>query len=110
MPDVSVYTLLTKNFVEITLSHTISKINTFLDFMQNFKMATKMMKKEFLAKSATSLCIYPVCQIFFKIALSSTVFQDKCILAFNAEIQDGHQKWLENNIWQNLADASADTL
>ena len=30
-----------KNLVEIALSHTVSKINAFLHFVQKFKMATK---------------------------------------------------------------------
>ena len=37
----SVYTLGVKNFVEIALSRTISKINMFLYFMQKFKIAIK---------------------------------------------------------------------
>ena len=39
--DDSVYTLRVKNFVEIALSHTISKINLFLHFTQKLKMAAK---------------------------------------------------------------------
>ena len=35
------YTSQAKNFVKITLSHTISEINAFLRFTQKFKMATK---------------------------------------------------------------------
>ena len=34
-------TLGVNNFVEIALSHTVSKINVFLRFTQKFKMATK---------------------------------------------------------------------
>ena len=34
-------TLPLKNFVKITLSHTVSKINAFLRFTQKFKMAAK---------------------------------------------------------------------
>ena len=49
-------------------------------------------------------------KIFVKIALSRTVFRDKCIFAFYVEIQNGHQKWRENNFWPKLAAESADTL
>ena len=37
-------------------------------------------------------------------------FGDKCVFAFYAEIQDGRQKWQENNISQNLPEDCADTL
>ena len=40
-PVDSADTLWVKNFVEIALSHSVSKINMFLRFMQKFKMATK---------------------------------------------------------------------
>ena len=39
--DDSVNNLGVKNFTEIALSHTVSKINEFLHFMQKFKMATR---------------------------------------------------------------------
>ena len=29
-------------------------------------------------------------------------FRDKHIFAFYAEIQDGHQKWWENDFWEQL--------
>ena len=37
-----------KNFMEITLSRSISKINRFLHFMEKFKMAAKSGRKQFL--------------------------------------------------------------
>ena len=37
-------------------------------------------------------------------------FQDKCIFAFYAEIQDGHQKWQESDFWEKLPVESTDTL
>ena len=37
-------------------------------------------------------------------------FRDKYIFAFYADIQDGCQKWQENNFWKNLPDDSVCTL
>ena len=37
-------------------------------------------------------------------------FLDKCIFAFNVEIQDGHQKWRESDFWQTVVDDSMYTL
>ena len=37
-------------------------------------------------------------------------FQDKQVFVFNAEIQDGCQKWQENNFWEKSEVDSADTL
>ena len=34
---------------------------------------------------------------FVEIALSRSVTEILCVFAFNAEIQDGHQKWREND-------------
>ena len=50
-PVDSADTLRVKNFVEIAPSHTVSEINTFLHFMQKFKMATKNGGKTILGKS-----------------------------------------------------------
>ena len=41
---------------------------------------------------------------------SSHCFQNKRIFTFYAEIQDGRQKWRENDFGENLAVDSADTL
>ena len=41
LPEDSVDTPGLKNFAEIVLPHTISKINGFMHFTQTFKMATK---------------------------------------------------------------------
>ena len=37
-------------------------------------------------------------------------FRDKCVFAFYAEIQDGHQNWRETDFWQNLTDEYVYTL
>ena len=40
------------------------------------------------------------------------LFADECVFffAFNAEIQDGHQKWRENKFWEKSPVDSADIL
>ena len=50
-PVGSAYALQIQNFVEIALSHTISKINVLLHFTQNFKMASKSGGKAIFVKS-----------------------------------------------------------
>ena len=50
-PVDSADTLWIKNFVEIALSHSISKINTFFCFTQKFKMAAKSGGKTIFAKT-----------------------------------------------------------
>ena len=37
------------------------------------------------------------------------LLKDKCMFAFYVEIQDGHQKWRENDFWEKSPDNSADT-
>ena len=44
---------------------------------------------------------------FMEIALSQHCFRDKCVFVFYTEIQDGRQKWRENNLWQKVTDDSA---
>ena len=53
-----------KNFVEIALSPSISKINRCLRFTQKFKMAAKSGGKTFLRKVASRLRSYPSGQKF----------------------------------------------
>ena len=49
--NLPVDTLWVKNFVEIALAHSVSKINVFLSFTQKFNMATKSGGKMILAKT-----------------------------------------------------------
>ena len=37
-------------------------------------------------------------------------FRDKHVFVFYAEIQDGHQKWLENDFWEKLQVECPNTL
>ena len=67
----SAYTPGVKNFVEITISHSVSEINAFFGFTQKFKMATKMAGKQFYEKIARRLCGYSGvknCSIFHTIS------------------------------------------
>ena len=61
----------------------------FLPFTQKFKMAAKMAGKQFLGNvgvhSADTLCVKNFVEWVF---------------VFYAEIQDGRQKWRENNFWE----------
>ena len=56
-----------------------------------------MAGKRFLQKVANRLCRHPVGQKFRRNRSISLRYRDKNVLAFNAEIQDGRQKWQEND-------------
>ena len=98
-----------KNFVEITLSCSVSMINMFLHFTQKFKMAAKMAKNDFWKKQSDA-CQYPGGKKFCRNRSISHNFQDKCIFAFYTEFQDDCQKWRENDFLNKLADNSTETL
>ena len=68
------------------------------------------MGKQFLRKVASRLCIYPVGEKFPRNCSISLCFRDKHGFVFNAEIQDGHQKWRENDFCKKLPVDSIDTL
>ena len=63
----------------------------FFLFYANSRWPPKVAGKRFLGKVASRLCRY---------YCISPCFQDKCVLAFYAEIQDGRQKWRENVVLQ----------
>ena len=69
-----------------------------------------MAGKRFVGKAASSLSRYPVGQKFCRNHSISLHFRDKHYFAFYAEIQDGRQKWRENDLWKKLLVASAGTL
>ena len=64
-----------------SLSCTISKINAFLSFIKKFKMAAKIVGKQWQITLSIS-CLPKICSI-------SHSFQYKCIFAVYTEIQDG---------------------
>ena len=59
---------------------------------------------------ASKLCGFPAGQNFRQNCSIALRFRDKRVFAFNAEIQDGHQKWRENDFCKKWAVDSADTL
>ena len=77
-------------------------------------MAAKSLLAEstgnFLRKDASRLCRYPAGQKFCQNCSISPRFRDKRVFAIKAEIQDGHQKWRENDFWEKSPVDSANTL
>ena len=69
-----------------------------------------MADKRFLQKVASRLHRHPVGQNFHQKRSTSLRYRDKRVFAFNAEIQDGRQKWRENDVYEKLPVDSADTL
>ena len=69
-----------------------------LRFTQKFKMAGKNVGKAIFQKITSRLCRYPASQKFRQNCSISNGFPAKCVFAFYAEIQDGHQKF-ENSKW-----------
>ena len=63
-------------------------------------MGAKSGGKTILGKVASRLCRYPAGQKFCRNHSSLACFRDKHVFAFFAEIQDGHQKWWENDFWE----------
>ena len=57
----------------------------------------KWRENVFLQNNASRLCRYPESQKFRQNRYISLCFRDKCVFAFYAEIQDGRQKWREND-------------
>ena len=97
-------TLGVKKFVKITVSRSVSEVNMFLRFTQKFKMAAKRGRKAvFWQNVASRLCRYPAGQKFRQNRSISLRFRDKHVFAFYTEIQDGRQKWRENDFWQKVA-------
>ena len=74
-------------------------------------MAAKSGRKTNFEESARRLYRHPVSQKFCRNRSISLRFRDKFVFAFNTEIQDGHQKWRENDFCEKSPEAlSADTL
>ena len=61
-------------------------------------------------KVASRLCRHLVGQKFCRNPCISIHYRDKHVFAFNAEIQDGCQKWRENHFCEKLPVDFADTL
>ena len=97
-----------KNFVKITLSCPISEINVFCASYTEIQNDRKKWHKNiFLCQK---LLVDSVDKIFIEIALSCTVSEINVFSSSYTEIQDGRQNMRENDVWQKVADDSADTL
>ena len=75
--------------------------------MQKFKMAAKSGGKTIFGESCQNTLQIP-CRS--KIPSKALRFRDKHIFPFNADIQDGRQKWRENDFCEKSPIDSADTL
>ena len=60
------------------------------------KVASRLCRYRFLRKVASRLCRYHAGQKFRSNRSILLCLRGKCVFAFNAEIQEGRQKWLEN--------------
>ena len=69
----STYTLWVKNFIEIAISCTVSKINAFWDLCRILEWPPKNVRILFLGKSGRKLYIHPGGKKLRRIALSHTV-------------------------------------
>ena len=93
-----------KNFVEITLSHTVSAIKPFLRSTQKFNMAAK--NENSPVYSADSQRV----KNFVKIVLSCNVSERNVFLRFTQKFKMAAKKWRENNFWEKLPVASPNSL
>ena len=69
-----------------------------------------MAGKRFLRKAVNGLCRYPDGQNFRRNRSVLFRYRDKRVFAFNAEIQDGRQKWRENDFYEKSPVDFEDTL
>ena len=92
-----------KHFPEIALSRTVSEINAFLGVMQKFKMATKNGRIMIFRENSPVHSANTIGVKMFRLNRSmSHRFREKCVFLFYTEIQDGHQKWRENILLENI--------
>ena len=108
-PVQSADTLQIKNFVEIALNRTISKINVFCVLRRNSRWPPKVAGKQFWGKSAVDSAYTLWIENFVEFALSSTVSKIS-FFAFYTDIQDGRQKWRQSDFSEKSPVHSADTL
>ena len=105
-------------FVEMTIFLCLICFSSY-DKMQSFihesglaeiKMAAKSGGEMFLRKVTSRLHRFPADQKCRRNRSVSLRFRDKRVFAFNAEIQDGCQKWMENNFCEKSPVNSENTL
>ena len=91
LPVHSADTLWVQNFVEIALSHTVSKMNALLHFTQKFKRTAKSGGKVIFVKSHQYTLDTLGVENFDKITLSRTVKEIEANLCFS--IFGENSKW-----------------
>ena len=77
--------------------------------MQTFYTAKSSRKMIFEKSRQSSLQKFRGVKNFIKITLSCTIVKIN-VFEFYTKIQDGRQKWQENNFWKKLPVDSADTI
>ena len=82
----------------------------FCALRRNSRWPPKVAGKQFLGKVASRLWRYPAGQEFVKITLSRSISEINAFFALYAEIQDGRQKWRENNFGEKSPVDSADAV
>ena len=81
-------TLWVKNFVEITLSRSVSEIKAFLSFTQKFKMAAKSGGKTLFCKKLPINCAHTLwVKHFVEIALSHCISEINAFLHFTQKFK-----------------------
>ena len=80
-----------------SISHGFQDTGVFVFCNFCFAIFAKSGGKTVFGKVASRLWTYPVGQIFRRNRSISLRFRDKRVFAFYTEIQDGHQKWREND-------------
>ena len=103
MPVDSADTMRVKNVVEIALSRTVYEINVFL-------LAVYAGIQDDRPKMAEELFLGKVASRLQKPCGSKILSKSLYLAPFYTEIQDGRQKWRENDFWDNWPEDSADTM
>ena len=104
-------TLAIKNFNEIALSCKVYEINAFAFYAEIQDGHQKWRQNDFWEKSPfDSPDTLPGGKKFRPNRCISHRFPDECVFTFYAEIQDGRQKWQENDFGENSPVDSGDTL
>ena len=79
-------------------------VNVFLHLMQKFKMAVQICGKTVFGKNRQMTFRLPRRSKFCQNLSISHPFHEKCVFAFNAEIQDGRPNLRENCFWEKSPD------
>ena len=104
-------TLRVKNFVEITLSCSISEIKAFLHKMQKFKMATKSVGGNYFCKKSSADSAHTLwAKNFVEIALSCSVTEINAFLRLMQKFKMAAKSGRKTIFWEKSPVHSPDTL